>query len=908
MDKPLDNSSQGFETFLYAWASYIRGEGSYQLDLLQAAVTMHIRSRGVTVSDMVSNWGVRPETNGQFMIYNPSLDGEVHPLNIVGPAITTNKNACLQSNAAVQVTSANESADRKQIAQRWQRVSDYFERTGWNESKRGFIFDSTQKEGTNLIEVGCKEIDRQSVAKIQEGKTGLAVFDCAKCGVGLTQLQDIGEMDEDGKEMDIPCPTCRQSAPAMVKPLAGLAMGSDDVPVYDITDKTIPFFNFTIDTYGAKVDGLQGAGWLQIQDLKDLVWMQTHFPGRTFTGPSRWSLTVQYAFALARGRWQWLNQQPQETLWADGHERYEVKEIYLHEDSYSSYRAPADYEFIDCFGKTTFKIKKGQTIGEAQKACYGEDQHGFKYLWQEETLLTICPPDTEELNFRDRFSDVHWSRESGAYLSSPNYSIVYVQDDITLLNTLHHNIIARNAVNPIFYDSLTFEQGDFSKEFIGSKNRAFEPDFDIRKSVTALPIPTPSPYLSQQIEFLWQIKDGISNVTPAMRGEPQRGTPFAAQRQQLEQSYGNLTSVLKSFAQCKVVTFKNKAKLAKKRWVLEQFQRVASMFGEIWTEEDVEEMCQIDFDRDLDVSYREGSEMPSTPMTKELRFFGALQQLAAIPPQIALQVVTPDKWQAIVEKLGEFGDFDFDIADLEIDQQISQKRYIALAELCLPFQNVSFDQVQMMKQNVVAQQPPSPQVMAQAMQLLQSADPQAQAQAQQMTQPTPITEFDVKSEQIFHVSGIRFSQYEDLNDEQQFFITQLRAEYGKSKPNEMLIAMIEALLGMMGQVMAAQKQQAQAAQLAANPQIQAAAHADEMAQQDRIRQDALESERTQSDSRIADAKLALEHQKIDIAAQAGERKDILDIAKHASSQEHDKHMQASDQVHQQGVNDAQESE
>lgn len=876
-----------FESYLYSWAMYCHAQQEAQRSLTEACVTLHVRSRCLTVSDMVSGYGTRSETRGQWLNYDPTLDGESHPINIIGPAFTTNKNACLQSNSATKVTPANQSALHKQIAQKWQRCADFFERTGWTEAKRAYIFDDIQKGGTILIDTLCKEFESQSVPRVGEGKSGLAVYQCQGCNkAGISQVQDM----EEG-EGEIPCPDCQQPVPAMIKPLAGLMMGSGELPTYDIVDEIISFFNFTIDTYNAKVGGIPSANWLQIQKLRDRVWMQTNYPHLSYTGPANWCYPLRCDYALARGRWQYFNQQPSEQGWGWGHEKYEVKEIYLHEDAYASYRAPQNFEFVDKDGKRSFFIKEGQSIAEAQKVCYGENCHGFKFVWQEDRLLGITSPEKEELNFRERFSDVHWSRESGSYLSSPNYSIVFLQDDITLLNTLNHNIIARNAVNPIFYDSTIFEQGDFSKEYIGTKNAMMlDPATSLRDKVISLPIPTPSPYLQQQMAWLWEIKDSVSLQTSAMRGESSRGEPFAKARQDLETSYGNLTSVLKSFAQCKNRTFLNKARLAKKIWSLEQFQRVGSMFGEQWTEDDVREMCEIDFARDLIVSYTEGSEMPSTPMSQEMEFFGALQQLGGVlhglPPEVALQIVTPEKWAVIVEKIGEMGGMDFDVSGMEIDEVISQKRFISLAKLCEPYARVSFEEVAQMKQEVVSQQPPDPQVMAQAQQMMQSApqDQNALAQAKQMLAPQPITAFDVMMEKIIGQSEIRFSQYEDLDQQQKFFVEQLRTEIGKEEPNEVLIAALETLLGALGQQIDAQKQAAmesdpQAQALQAEQEEKAQAHQQALA---KINADtALNSKKLEVES----AKLDAEKQKTAIEAHRADRDAMLDLAKHVSDSE-----------------------
>lgn len=871
-----------FESWLYNWACYIRDQQAAQRSLTEACVTLHVRARCLTVSDMVSGFGTRANTQGQWLNYDPTLDGESHPINIVGPAFTTNKNACLQSNSQTEVTPANQSAQHKQIAQRWQRVADYFERTGWNEAKRGYIFDDVQKGGTILIDTFCKEYDQQSVPSINNAKSGIAIFQCESCGKsGMTQVDEVTE-----GETQIRCPECQQPARAMVKPLAGLMMGERQVPTYDIVDEIISFFNFTADVYNAKVGGIQTMNWLQIQKLRDRIWMQTHYPHLSFTSPANWSYPLRCDYALARGRWQYFNQQPAESGSGLGHEKYEVKDIYLHEDAYSSYRAPKDFEFVDAKGKRTFRIKEGQSIAEAQKRLYGENQHGFKFVWNEDRLLGICGPEHEELNFRDRFADVHWSRES-YYLSSPNYSVVFIQDDMTLLNTLDHNITARNVVNPVFYDSTVFEQGDFSKEFIGTKNSMMlDPTTSLRDKVVSLPIPVVSPHLMQRMQWLWEIKDSVTLQTSAMRGESAKGEPFAKARQDLETSYGNLTSVLKSFAQCKNTTFLNKAGLAKKIWTLEQFQRVGSMFGELWTEEDIEEMCEIDFKRDLIVSYREGSEMPSTPMSKELKFFGALQQLSGaingLPPEVAMQIVTPDKWAAIIEQLGEFGGFDFDVSGLEVDEVISQKRFISLAKLCEPFKGTTFEQIQQMKQQVVAYQPPDEQTVAEAQQLAQT-DPQ---QAQMMMQPHPITAFDLKAEEIIGQSEIRFSEYEDLDQQQKFFVEQLRTEIGKEEPNEVLIAMLETLLGALGQRIDAVQQEA----AAKDPQLQLMQKEQEQKDKDHAADMASKAADAQLNDKkleLEDKKIQLETKKVEIAAHQADRDALLSVMTQQADHEHE---------------------
>lgn len=883
-----------FEAWLYNWSDYIRREAFKNRKLTEMSVTLHRRDRGLTLSDMCGRYGIRADTAGRWLDYDQELDGEIHPINIVGPAISTNTNACLQSNSETEVKSANASALHKNIALKWKKVADFFERTGWNETKRAFVFDATQKDGTLLVDTVIRPAGTTTVPRASQSG-GVAIYECPSCGInGIAQTpaeeqaeQEVtNDAAEETTEQMVQCHGCGEQVPGKVLPMGGFDLAEENVETFKIDDELIPFYNFTIDTYNAKIKGIKGAKWLQIQRLWDRMKLETEYPRLSFSGASEWSYSICCDYALANSDWAFLNRQLRNSSGYMQFDMFEVKEIYLHEEAYENYRAPADFEFVNGKGEKCFKIKKGQSIAEAQEAMYGENQHGFKFVWNDQWLLDIIGPEKEEINFRNRFSDVHWDRKSGSYLSSPNYSIVYIQDDITLLNTLDHNIIARNAVVPVYYNSLVFDQGDFSKEYIGTKNAHLLPGADMTKSAFSLPIPTPSPYLSNKIGFLWSIKDTVSQVTPAMRGEEQKGAPYAAQRQQLEQSYGSLTSVLKSFAQCKCEVFKHKARLASKRWSLEQFQKVGSMFGEIWTEEDVAEMCDIDFDADLIVSYRDGSEMPSTTMTKELKFYAALQQLI---PLVQANGMPLDKnaMQQIMKKIDENGEFDFDLTGLEVNELIAQKRYIELAAICQQYADVTFEQVQEAQQQVVSVEPPDAQTVQQAIQLAQSApdDPNAVAQAKQMMQGTPITALDLLTEQIFAQSQIRFSKYEDLPQQQEFFVEMLRAEIGKTKPNEVLRLMLEFLLGALEQQILTLQQEQQMKDPAYQAQMAAEKAAAASADNEANETKQLNADNAEAAKRDKEAGRDLKREEMAHKRQSEQEKHMVDLVKTAASAE-----------------------
>ncbi|HXG86106.1 MAG TPA: hypothetical protein VNI84_18950 [Pyrinomonadaceae bacterium] len=780
------------ENLFYSWQEQITLEQHKLRQLCEMSVTMQRRYRGLTLSDLCGHYGTRSETRGHFLEYDAELDGEIHPINIVQPALRANTNACLQSNSAVEIKSANASARNKKIAERWQRVADFLERISQDEEERGLIFDAVQKDGTVLVYTYAERAGQSdTIARTHEVSTAYAAYKCDACGgSGMEEVPQDADTEIEEGFAKVPCPTCGAEASGIIKKSSSIEAEDASIEAVNPKHKIYSFFNFTIDGYGAKSKGIDSAKYLQIQELVTRAELETEYPQFNFGSPTVWSYQLQCDYALANSDWNFLNSQYVTGNIFREFERFEKRSIYLHEDAYSNYVAPADYEFVNGRGVSVFSITRGQTIGEAWEARYGFNPRGLKFVWCEERLLDIVSPEEEEINFRRCFGAIHWLRDSSSFYSSPNYSIVIVQDDITLLNTMNHNIIARNAVIPVHYDSLVWEESDFTREYVGSKNAAMMPDRDITKSIFSLPIPTPSPHLSNQLSFMWTVKDSITQVQPALRGESQKGETFGAQRQQLEQSYGLLTAVLKSYAQNRVRVMRQKSEICKDKWTLIQFQRVAGMFGEIWTDGDVTEMCEIDFDSDLIFSYKTGSEMPVSNLAREMNFFQGLSQLLPIV-QANPALIETDKMQQLLKKIDEFAGFDFDVTGLEVDEIIAQKRAIELAELCREYADVSVEMIEAARMEIAGVD----------------------------EQNLPVSSLDLLIEQILHKSNVRFSKYENLQQQGKFFTEQIRIEIGKSQPNSMFIEVLTAVLGMLEQAISQIMLEAQQAQMASDPAL-----------------------------------------------------------------------------------------
>lgn len=819
-----------FILFLSDFQRHIYQEQVRLSKFLEMATMLHRRYRALTTSDLVSRWGTQRGTEGQWLEYDPNEDGEVHPINIIQPAIRANVSACLQSHPQIEISSTNQSADSKRTATRWKQINDYFYRKQWSENRRGIVFDAIQKDGTILIhsyprKSGRIRVEKQGLFscprcgatgargnieyKSGDGVSGVAAFGKEAFGDG-GQVFDLGNadgMDEKvrqrervgdgdyyqggtppieggankGKERtsriddsnnpknaleDLAAEFSTVSCPECGFEQATAFIGGQELPEYEIESRILPLFHFTIDRLGTKLDGIQGAYWVQVQTPVHRARLEADFPHLNFGGPFPWSRHIQLDYALSSADWRYFNYSQQHYSTVTRFDVFELREIFIHEDAYREYRPNADFEFIGRDGEVRFEIKEGETIAEAYIRRYGYNPGGLYTKWINDQLIDIVPPTETEINFRKCFAEVHWLRDSGSFISSPYYSIVTVQDDITLLNTLYHNIIARNAVNQVYYDSLVFDNADFTKEYVGSKNAHLLPDRKIENAITQLPVPVPSPHLINHLQFLFGIKDTITMATPALKGEAQRGETYSAQRQQLEQSMGLLTPALKSWANALVTIFQQQAALAAKWWTREQFEAVANEFGEKWTEADIEELTSIDFDRDIKIEYAAGSEMPRSQLQRELQFYNGLQQLFALGPDVVMQLVGPEKMTQLLKRIDEFSEFDFDLTGLEVQDLINQKRYIDLTQAAAEYASMSLEEVEAMKLDVRA------------------------FDASGM----PISMFDTLIEQVIGQTSIRFDQYDDLESVARFFIERMRIETSAERPNYVLIETISSVV------------------------------------------------------------------------------------------------------------------
>jgi hypothetical protein len=798
------------EQYFLEWHRRLQFEGDRMRTLWNDCVTVHRRFRGKTLSDDYGYFGTRPDTQGHWIDPDPDIDGEVHPINIVRPDIRANVSALLQVNVSIDCEPVNEEAKNKQRAERIQFLIDFFTRDCWSEEERGMLFDAVQKEGVNLVE---SYIDRecgseQQIAVSNQVARPTAKFECADCKASATL--DIEEHQvEHYHEIEAECPKCGGAGRSTVENGMGYDAGTTSYKQPEIKHRTWSAFEFLIDRKGSKRKGIRGAKFLQIMELVDRADLESQYPQFQFEAPYEWSYSLKCQHALAAADWSVLYSQWNPVGQSQEWDLFEKKRILIHESAYRNYVSPEEWEFVDGQGVVKFSIKRGETMEEAQKRMFGPDARGVRPVFVNERLIDFEIPPDFELDFREQFAEEHFQRDSGSFYSLPHWDTVRMQDTITLFNTIKTNTAARNSINPVWFDSEIFDISDFGNEFIPSKNGALDDAVDIRNKVIQMPTAKTADAINEHLLWLMGIRREVSGVQPAMLGEAQPGAPYAAQRQQLEQSMGLLTPASKSFAQMMVASMKQKLKLAFKYWTLEQFQSVASRNGETWTEGDVAELTSTDLERDVLIDYVPGTEVPQGTLTKELKFWNGVQQaLPLIQAAMTAGTLDMEVFNQLLKRIDEFADFDFDLSGLETADALAQKRYEALSAVCEPYRGFTLMDIQMMKQQVIEQEPIVDPATGQP-----AVDPASGEPAM-----NTLTGFDVFTQELMTEAEIFISPVEDPAPQLSYLIPEIMRELAKPKPHYLLVELLQMLAMQFGQMQA----EANAQAIANDPETQKA--------------------------------------------------------------------------------------
>ena len=262
-------------------------------------------------------------------------------------------------------------------------------------------------------------------------------------------------------------------------------------------------------------------------------------------------------------------------------------------------------------------------------------------------------------------------------------------------------------------------------------------------------------------------------TTPAMMGQAQPNEPYAAQALQKQSSLGLLAPAEISKATAKVHWAKQQLRCTQQYLTNEDAEELLKL-NPNWNEDTILAFKECDFDKDLIITYKQGTEIPQSLIEREIKLQNLLQQVMMVG-QVDPSFVQTDALKEIMRELIQSSGLDIDIGNNESNLRLAESRYDHLVAM-------------------LAGVPPT-----EDMQLMQ----QIAMQIAQLPlfQPLP---------------------YEDYGLILEFFSDKARNEAAREMPNYLLLTCLNMLIQLerQGQVAHAQEE-AQMQMEAASPMMQA---------------------------------------------------------------------------------------
>jgi hypothetical protein len=115
--------------------------------------------------------------------------------------------------------------------------------------------------------------------------------------------------------------------------------------------------------------------------------------------------------------------------------------------------------------------------------------------------------------------------------------------------------------------------------------------------------------------------------------------------------------------------FRQQCKIAQSTWPPERYDYLRTRLGEEWLPEDIKAFLNADLDRDLEIDYVEGSEIPISMVEREVKLDNVIMKLGAIPPDV-MQTLPKELISQYLQTAG----IDYDISNVEAQERLCMAR------------------------------------------------------------------------------------------------------------------------------------------------------------------------------------------------------------------------------------------
>jgi hypothetical protein len=642
-------------------------------------VAMTRRFRGDSASDRFGFFS--PDPNSRQWLGDHRDDTEalsnMHFLAVVKPAVKANLSAMVT--AAVKCTSepALKDPQASGVAAVAQGVYQFLDghEDHWNDGLEARIASVVQLSHGAFIRSRHNPHKRgEQTAELTHEDDTLEVegeYACAACASGGPFFGEV-ERDEASGFALTACPECGQMAEVVSEPSETSVPVPSGVRMRDTGDSETSVhtsYEIRVDERRTQGGNLRAARWFEHHYLVEEEELRAENPSADLGSPEEPSFTLKWLRALESGTNEYVALGSK--AW-EAEEVFEVREICLLPEDYAHYRVPAGggYVLRDESGEELFRIDDGERLKE-------KFPRGFRFRLAGQVILpgTAEDPGIAEYDFRDEWTYCGFSPDGFSFWMPPPSELLAIQDDVNVLFTIDTEHRQRAAKTTVIGDRMAFDLEDLEND-IGLTKEGFslEPNDSLDRHVTAIPNPAMTK-AAEGLLFLFQIMPQVGVPPPAASGAPDpTEDTYAGQRLKRESALGLLSPSQQSKAKAKVAWFKQHLKIAQKTWPPERFEYLRSRFGEEWKEQDVQAFLDADLDRVLEISYAEGSEIPTTLVERQQQMGAFLAQVIEALPSLAEAGEYAGDIRQLISRYAELNGIDVDIADTEGDERLAKKR------------------------------------------------------------------------------------------------------------------------------------------------------------------------------------------------------------------------------------------
>lgn len=600
---------------------------------------------------------------------------------------------------------------------------------------------------------------------------------CKQCGYEME-----GVMDAD----TVPC-ECGGEAEVVEAPQKQKVDVVKDVKSYksgDTRTRVIPSAEIVIDNRGTSGGNLKAARWMIHRYLTPLAELRTEYANCPGVAP--FCMPLDWQQALSTGQDQPSTKQTPDDL-------VEVRDFYMTPQMYDLEELDESFTLDD--GKATrFSVKIGQTIGEG--VFNGQPFSEPPVLCIRtvgNVILDIFPAD-----FREMFIYISFLSNPSMFWGLFLTEMLPLQDDVNYMYTVQMFHTKRNARTTKVLNSGSFDPEDVEKDVVLTKD-PLPYDVNINNTFGIIPAVPLNNAPMELISTIMAVKGDIGGVTPAMQGAAAPDETYSAQRQQKEQSMGQLTPFLRSIALGKVSWTLRQLKEAQDNWSEEDFNFLLKLNGD-WDDEYIEAFLNCNLDTDIIIDYEKGSESPRNLLDREMALRQFMQDVMALA-QMTGQPMKQDLADEILLRIKQFTQVDVDVANTEAEMRLADARYDKILALI---------------------------------------------DGMELPEGTPPEVVQLMAAQMVNTPDLTPSQFEDATTEIEFFKDKITSELSQDAPNFMLIACCEAQINMHLQV---------AVQMAARTaQMEMEAQAPLQEQQMQMQQEQVAAQQQQGEQQMAQEK------------------------------------------------------